>query len=139
MKKKVSKAKLLRRLKNLADKLWSQYIHLRDGVCQMCGATEKLAAHHCIVRKALSNHSRWLPDNGILLCFKCHILGVHHEGTRDFLKKFVEILDKMFTPEQQQRVKDLSKEKSAIDLARMEETVAGLKAKIAELKPANSK
>lgn len=54
-----------------ADRLWGELIHLRDRCCQFCGKRDgKLDAHHICVRTFKA--TRFEPDNGILLCFRCH-------------------------------------------------------------------
>lgn len=54
-----------------ADRLWGELIHLRDKRCQFCGKGDgKLDAHHICVRTFKA--TRWEPDNGILVCFRCH-------------------------------------------------------------------
>ena len=59
-----------------ADKLWSSIIRARDGKCIYCGSKIHLNAHH-IFSKARHGNLRWNTDNGITLCAKCHIYGVH--------------------------------------------------------------
>ena len=52
------------------DKLFSQYIRLRDKVCQRCGSSRGLQTSHFIGR---SNKAvRWDEDNACALCFGCH-------------------------------------------------------------------
>ena len=52
------------------DKLFSQYIKLRDKVCQRCGGNNGLQTAHFYGR---ARHSvRYDPDNACLLCFGCH-------------------------------------------------------------------
>ena len=52
------------------DKLFSQYIHLRDKTCQRCGGTKIAWAHfHGRAKKSV----RWDEDNACALCFGCHI------------------------------------------------------------------
>lgn len=52
------------------DKLWRDAIKSRDEVCQVCGGTSYLNAHHIIGRR--NRNVRWDLDNGILLCSGCH-------------------------------------------------------------------
>ncbi|MOA11030.1 hypothetical protein D3C78_1309450 [compost metagenome] len=52
--------------------LWGRYIKARDGHrCLICGAGERLHAHH-IFRRALYPHGWYQPGNGITLCHECH-------------------------------------------------------------------
>ncbi len=52
------------------DKLFSQYIRLRDKVCQRCGSSNGLQTSHFWgrVRKSV----RYDEENACLLCFGCH-------------------------------------------------------------------
>jgi len=55
-----------------ADRLWGELIHLRDrDVCQFCGKVDgKVDAHHILPRTFKA--TRWMADNGIIVCFRCH-------------------------------------------------------------------
>lgn len=67
-------------LRNKATKLWGQYVHQRDRVCQVCGRADgKLDAHHVMVRQFSA--TRCDPDNGVLVCFRCHQL-LHSDPLR---------------------------------------------------------
>jgi hypothetical protein len=59
-----------------ADKLWSSIIRNRDGKCIYCDGTINLNAHH-IFTKGRHGNLRWIVDNGVTLCAKCHTFGVH--------------------------------------------------------------
>jgi len=52
------------------DKLFSQYIRLRDGgVCQRCGGKGNQTSHfYSRAKRSL----RWDDSNACLLCFGCH-------------------------------------------------------------------
>lgn len=53
--------------------MWSTVIH-QKGYCEICKTTTKqLHAHHITGRRNFS--TRWLVDNGILLCASCHQFG----------------------------------------------------------------
>lgn len=85
------------------DKLWSQAVHLiyknRCGGCSKNGNQ----AHHCFTKKAHPS-VRWELDNGILMCFGCHILKVHRRGNYEFardilierigMERFIELKEK---------------------------------------------
>jgi len=59
------------------DKAWSEAIRWRDTYCQKCGSEERLSAAHLFSR---TNRSvRWDLDNGICLCYRCHIHWSHKE------------------------------------------------------------
>tara|TARA_Y100000310_G_C20666795_1_gene807965 strand:- start:1442 stop:1786 length:345 start_codon:yes stop_codon:yes gene_type:complete len=52
------------------DKMFSQYVKLRDQWCQRCGGTTGLQAAHFYSRR--KRQVRYDPDNACLLCFGCH-------------------------------------------------------------------
>ena len=76
-----NKAVRVRRLLQKCHEAWSLAIRLRDGKCMRCGATENLAAHHWIVSRARSRRYRFDVQNGISLCYGCHVHGVHVEAS----------------------------------------------------------
>lgn len=133
-KKKVSKVVMLRRLKKLGDKLWSEYIRGRDGKCMICGAKDKLQAHHCIIRKALSNLTRYDKDNGITLCYICHLIEIHGNATKTILETYLAVLNKMYTKEQQEGVVSRSKERRKLEVEDLQKIVDDLKQSIKDLK-----
>jgi hypothetical protein len=58
-------------LKRKATKLWGEYVHLRDRVCQVCGKADgKLDAHHVMVRTFQATRAD--PANGVLVCYRDH-------------------------------------------------------------------
>jgi hypothetical protein len=60
-------------LERKATKLWGEYIHARDRVCQVCGKADgKLEAHHMMTRGHKATRAD--PVNGVLLCYW------HHKG-----------------------------------------------------------
>ena len=65
MKKKTPRKKLIAEL----DALFSERIRQRDKKCFLCGS-EKIQTHHIFGRKNMS--VRWLPDNGIGICWPQH-------------------------------------------------------------------
>lgn len=52
-------------------KVWSQSVRLRDGVCQECGAFDRLHAHH-LKRWKDYPELRYELSNGVTLCHTCH-------------------------------------------------------------------
>ena len=73
---KRSKHKLM--IKKL-DNLWSKVVRERDNyTCQHCGRHHKqVQAAHIFSRNNKS--TRWDPDNGVTLCYYCHIQWAHRE------------------------------------------------------------
>ena len=93
--------KLFKRLKNkVLPALWSIRIRKRDGNrCIMCGKSSEevaLNAHHWIVPAGRSLRTRFILDNGVSLCYACHIFKVHKDGAaqhmdaiRLYMRRFV--------------------------------------------------
>jgi len=71
------------------DKLWSQKIRERDEVCQVCGNSQYLNAHHVIGRR--NRNIRWDLDNGITLCSGCHTFKTEsaHQDPAWFMEWFI--------------------------------------------------
>jgi len=59
-----------------------QVLKRDDHECQMCGATERLEAHH-IRPKALYPDLALQVTNGVALCFVCHRYCVHGGNSFD--------------------------------------------------------
>lgn len=68
-KQKVSKK---RKLEKKCLDLWSRCVRARDLTCRGCNSDYRLSAHHIRSRTNLS--TKYLLDNGICLCWKCHSL-----------------------------------------------------------------
>jgi 5-methylcytosine-specific restriction endonuclease McrA len=67
-------------IRNKCDTEWSLLVRERDGYkCQLegfekdCGGA--MQAHHLVGRTEES--TRWVPENGVCLCYSHHIYGVH--------------------------------------------------------------
>jgi len=74
------------------DKLWVEKIKERDkGICQKCGKVGT-QAHHIFGR---GYSVRWDMDNGVYLCYTCHLLNAHSKNIRlsmqfkDWVKGFL--------------------------------------------------
>lgn len=66
------------------SKEWGKRVRERDGnQCIMCGETDRLAAHHWCRGDHRSKMATWCIDNGIALCYSCHIGDAHQ--TPDWL------------------------------------------------------
>lgn len=107
--KKINKAKLLKRLKTKALRLWSLCIRGRDKKCIVCGTTEDLQAHHAIVRAALSLWTRFELTNGVTLCKYHHILQLHRFADKDTIEIYLKYLNDHVSQEEQIRLKQLAK------------------------------
>jgi len=59
------------------DNLWRVLINNRDEKCVKCGKLTKLQAAHIFSRRNCG--TRWLPENGLLLCVGCHLFWAHKE------------------------------------------------------------
>lgn len=59
-----------------ADRLFSQYVRLRDKQCTVCGTTQNLQCAHVVSRRFSA--TRCVPDNAHTLC-----AGHHMEFTED--------------------------------------------------------
>lgn len=87
-KKKVSKDDVRKKLQEEAGDLWKAYIKQRDNVCQMCGGSQVLQAHHIFSRKI----TRLFLDvqNGVLLCSGCHTSVTFNDGPRETLRRKID-------------------------------------------------
>lgn len=69
------------------DALWRDAVRRRDGeICRFCRRNRATAVHHVFSRRHYS--TRWDLDNGVLLCFYCHIR-IAHEDPEVFRDWFV--------------------------------------------------
>ncbi len=75
--------------KKKLDALWGLVIRTRDKQCLVCGNRNNLHAHHCIVTKKRSNATRWNLDNGVALCYACHIGRLHGSADESFLSDYM--------------------------------------------------
>ena len=57
---------------------WALRVKQRDGFkCAFCGSEENLTAHHWYACDHHAHAARYAIDNGITLCYACHIRSVH--------------------------------------------------------------
>lgn len=74
--KRKTKQSLMRILKKKIDRLFSEYIRLRDGnTCVLCGSSEHPQCGHLFSRVALS--TRWDPENSYCQCSGCNLRHEH--------------------------------------------------------------
>lgn len=90
------KKALIKRLGGTPSKRgeWSELILIRDGFrCACCGRNDgKLQAHHWIVNAGRSLKTRFLLDNGVTLCFHCHIVRLHKQADLEVSEKIIEYM-----------------------------------------------
>ena len=78
-----------KKLIEVADRLWATIVKVKDKqACIYCGKKENLNSHHAI-HKSKSKNLRWNIDNGITLCYACHIHGIHNGDIR-IAKKIID-------------------------------------------------
>ena len=57
---------------------WKLRVKQRDGwACVLCGAKDYLNAHHWYASDHSGHMSRYCIDNGVTLCYACHLRKVH--------------------------------------------------------------
>lgn len=112
----------IQRLRDQCDTIWSKYIRTRDRECLMCGKTENLQAHHCIVTKGASNATRYNLNNGITLCYGCHIHGIHGEMNIDFYRIYTHKIDTLIPFTLQDEVIAKSKDIFKMNVENLQQT-----------------
>lgn len=135
--KKVNKAKLIKKLKKQNFELWSQCVRLRDKKCIICGSTETLQAHHCLVRAALSLRTRFMTLNGVCVCYKCHLVQIHRNGEKRFFEKYIKILDEKIPKEKQEEIYKISENKDPVSLEELQNINENLKKELQDLQNNN--
>ena len=110
-------------------------MRIRDGECLICGTTFNLQAHHAIVRKRLSNLTRWGLANGITLCYLDHIVKLHRDADKDFLDLYIEKVNARIPQDTQDDIRGKAKEPwPAPTRAELEEVCAKLTEYLLEVK-----
>lgn len=135
--KKINKAKLIKKLKKQNFELWSQCVRLRDKKCIICGSTETLQAHHCLVRAALSLRTRFMTLNGVCVCYKCHLVQIHRNGEKRFFEKYIKILDEKIPKEKQEEIYKISQNKDPVSLEDLQHINENLKKELQDLQNNN--
>ncbi len=95
----------------------------------MCGKTETLQAHHWLFRRSHSMALAVDINNGVTLCYGCHIGRVHTDGDGDFI---FQLGDKMTAliggPAVVGSMREVAKNPKPLNLEWWLEKEAGLKA-----------
>lgn len=100
--------RLFKSLKTEAHRLWSLAVRARDGKCVLCQNRETLQAHHWIVHARGSLQVRFIPENGVTLCYTCHIYKVHGRGDADLMDRIRDyMVPRFLSPERYEEIKRL--------------------------------
>ena len=77
-----------KRIVNKLDKVFSEYIRLRDERCVCCGSKERLQCGHLFTRAAYS--TRWDTFNAYCQCASCNLRTEYDAGplTSYFIRKY---------------------------------------------------
>lgn len=91
------KAIPIKSVKKLLHEDWSRKVRDRDSnTCQLCGSDEgSISAHHWYRTEHRGGRSRYLVENGVALCYGCHIHVVHKDADYYMvsrLKRYVQSL-----------------------------------------------
>lgn len=119
--RKATRKQRTKRVKVLLQKKWSLSVRGRDQECVLCGKTENLQAHHWIVHASGSLGTRFLVENGVTLCYGCHMFKVHARGdaeTLDSIKKYM--IPQFLTEDRYEEVKSLGRGISNVTLEELE-------------------
>lgn len=109
-KKARKKRPLFDRLRDACHVAWSIFVRTRDGRCVLCGTTENLNAHHWVIHAAHSLATRFIPENGVALCYGCHKFKVHiraDAGCLDDIKGYM--IPRFLSVERYEEIKALGK------------------------------
>ena len=93
--KKVKKRSPDKILADKCDEQWSLLIRERSGYkCALEGFEKQcggvMQAHHLIGRTELA--TRWVPENGVCLCYSHHIKGVHYTNATEMNHELIKRL-----------------------------------------------
>lgn len=137
-KKKLNKGQIIRKLKQENFNLWSQCVRVRDGKkCVICGSDKTLQAHHCFVRAALSLRTRFILDNGICVCYKCHLVQIHKYGEKRFLEKYIKVLDERVPYFRQMEIYRIAENKEPVTIEELQDIKKYLTETLEKLKQQN--
>lgn len=126
--KKPSRAVQFRLTKKRCHELWSKIVRRRDGCCILCGTTETLQAHHWIVHAGSSLGTRFLLNNGVALCYPCHIFKVHGRGDAFYFDQIKDHMTRQFVTEAEyDEIKSIGRSPVQFSLEELEQIEARLK------------
>ena len=94
-----------KKLRGMADRLW--YRAYLKSFCEVCGINYQLQGHN-FYYKGSYGHLRYLEENHITLCKKCHFV-LHHQDP----KKITDQIINKRGQEWYKKLRDISREKPA--------------------------
>jgi len=129
--KRKTKQSLMRIQKKKLDKLFSEYIRLRDkNTCVLCGSTERSQCGHLFSRVALN--TRWDEENSYCQCSGCNLR--HEHDSYPYNNWFIEKFGKEKWDEMHRKWNTIRQ----WSLQELEDKIAEIKLKIAELQANNN-
>lgn len=96
-------------LRDEADKVWSLIIRTKfQYTCTMCGAKDRLVAHHAFKTKGSSSALRHDISNGICLCVFCHgkVHDMYHKHDVSFYTDYFQKLKQLIPEKERQDMLD---------------------------------
>ncbi len=134
MKKSKPKKKITKKgYKKKMDALWSKIVRARDKECAICKTKENLQGHHCIVRKAQGNATRWDTSNGIALCYHCHIIELHGYATESIVNAYMKIINERYSEDDKDALRAKSKGIVKDSWGNLEQIYAELEEELSQL------
>ena len=67
-----------------------------DWKCALCGSTDNLTAHHWYCSDHFAHAARYCIDNGVTLCYACHIRSVHTRADWATINKIREYMEQQW-------------------------------------------
>lgn len=76
---------------------WALRVKQADGwKCALCGSTDNLTAHHWYCSDHFAHAARYCIDNGVTLCYACHIRSVHTRADWATINKIREYMEQQW-------------------------------------------
>lgn len=70
-----------RRILDRMHDAWSAIVRMAFGHrCALCGSRIRVQAHHWFRAKSKSRALKYVPENGVALCWRCHHVEAHDAG-----------------------------------------------------------
>lgn len=108
--------------------LWSLAVRKRDGNrCVMCGKVDGISSHHWLFRRS---HSKALSvdiNNGVSLCYSCHLGRIHRDGDGDFSNRLFHYMEEKVGPVEMERMRRTACNPVPLDLDWWKQAEIGLR------------